>query len=166
MQPGPSYVLWLTDWPRELNTIKVEEPEGRKSFFFLTVFNFFSHLFLLVGGQLLFNIVVVFAIHWHGFTCVPHPDPPSHLPLHPIRLGLLSAPAEAGQANSQGVRPPGRLNKSSVLASFLPKDGGFSAKGPPAPLWAQWATVTMPPEDRSSARRLSFLRPNPWWVRW
>ena len=20
----------------------------------------------------------------HGFTCVPHPDPPSHLPLHPI----------------------------------------------------------------------------------
>ena len=22
----------------------------------------------------------------HGFTCVPHPDPPSHLPLHPIPL--------------------------------------------------------------------------------
>ena len=20
----------------------------------------------------------------HGFTCVPHPDPPSHLPLHPV----------------------------------------------------------------------------------
>ena len=29
----------------------------------------------------------------HGFTCVPHPDPPSHLPLHPIPLGLPSAPA-------------------------------------------------------------------------
>ena len=28
----------------------------------------------------------------HGFTCIPHPDPPSHLPLHPIPLGLLSAP--------------------------------------------------------------------------
>ena len=26
----------------------------------------------------------------HGFTCVPHPDPPSHLPLHPIPLGLPS----------------------------------------------------------------------------
>ena len=24
----------------------------------------------------------------HGCTCVPHPDPPSHLPLHPIPLGL------------------------------------------------------------------------------
>ena len=23
----------------------------------------------------------------HGFTCVPHPDPPSHLPLYPILLG-------------------------------------------------------------------------------
>ena len=28
----------------------------------------------------------------HGFTCVPHPDPPSHLPFHPIHLGLPSAP--------------------------------------------------------------------------
>ena len=28
----------------------------------------------------------------HGFTCFPHPDPPSHLPLHPIPLGLPSAP--------------------------------------------------------------------------
>ena len=24
----------------------------------------------------------------HGFTCVPHPDPPSHLPPHPLPLGL------------------------------------------------------------------------------
>ena len=27
-----------------------------------------------------------------GFTCVPHPDPPSHLPLHPLPLGFPSAP--------------------------------------------------------------------------
>ena len=27
-----------------------------------------------------------------GFTCIPHPDPPSHLPLHLIPLGLPSAP--------------------------------------------------------------------------
>ena len=27
-----------------------------------------------------------------GFTCVPHPDPPSHFPLHAIPLGLPSAP--------------------------------------------------------------------------
>ena len=29
----------------------------------------------------------------HGFTCIPHPDPPSSLPPHPIPLGLPSAPA-------------------------------------------------------------------------
>ena len=29
----------------------------------------------------------------HGFTCTPHPDPHTHLPLHPIPLGLPSAPA-------------------------------------------------------------------------
>ena len=28
----------------------------------------------------------------HGFTCVPHPDPPSRLPLYLIPLGLPSAP--------------------------------------------------------------------------
>ena len=28
----------------------------------------------------------------HGFTCIPHPDPRPHLPLHPIPLGLPSAP--------------------------------------------------------------------------
>ena len=25
----------------------------------------------------------------HGFTCIPHPDPPSHLPLHLIPLGSV-----------------------------------------------------------------------------
>ena len=29
----------------------------------------------------------------HGVTCVPHPDPPSRLPPHPIPLGLPSASA-------------------------------------------------------------------------
>ena len=29
----------------------------------------------------------------YGCTCVPHPEPPSHLPPHPIPLGLPSAPA-------------------------------------------------------------------------
>ena len=28
----------------------------------------------------------------HGVTSIPHPDPPSHLPLYPIPLGLPSAP--------------------------------------------------------------------------
>ena len=43
-----------------------------------------------------FFFVVNFVIHWNetamGLTCVPHPDPPSHLPLHPLPLGFPSAP--------------------------------------------------------------------------
>ena len=27
----------------------------------------------------------------HGFTCIPHPDPPSHLPLHPIPVHQVQA---------------------------------------------------------------------------
>ena len=58
----------------------------------------FFHLFLLVGGELLYNIVVVFAIHWHESAMdlhvfpipIPHLDPPSHLPLHSIPLCLPS----------------------------------------------------------------------------
>ena len=29
----------------------------------------------------------------HGYTCVPHPEPPSHIPPHPIPLGHPSASA-------------------------------------------------------------------------
>ena len=51
------------------------------------------NLFILIGGWLLHNIVVGFAKHQPGRTCVPHPEPPSHLPPHPIPQGHLSAPA-------------------------------------------------------------------------
>ena len=43
--------------------------------------------FLICGG-------FCHTLKWnsHGFTCVPHPNPPSHLPLHPFPLGFPSAP--------------------------------------------------------------------------
>ena len=54
---------------------------GGFSFFFLS---FFLSLFFYCSG-------FCHTLKWisHGFTCVPHPDPPSHLPLP---LGLPSAP--------------------------------------------------------------------------
>ena len=39
----------------------------------------------------------------HGFTCIPHPDPPSHLPLYLIPLGNRS-PAQVG-CMRQVLRP-------------------------------------------------------------
>ena len=72
----------------------------------ICVFNFISvssikfffsiNLFILIGGLLLYNIVVVFAIHWHESAMGVHVSPcwtPSHLPPHPIPLGCPSAPA-------------------------------------------------------------------------
>ena len=56
-----------------------------------------SYYFLLFFKSFYFFICSEFChtLKWnsHGFTCDPHPDPPSHLPLHPIPLGLPSAPA-------------------------------------------------------------------------
>ena len=39
----------------------------------------------------------------HGFTSVPHPNPPSHLPSHPIPLGLPSAPALLFHFHQEGL---------------------------------------------------------------
>ena len=38
----------------------------------------------------------------HGFTCVPHPDPPSHLPLH---RSFWVFPVHQAQALVSGIQP-------------------------------------------------------------
>ena len=67
----------------------------------------------------------------HGFTCVPHPYPPFHLPLHPIPLGLPSAPARSGAAALVSCIQPGLVvcfTLDSILVSML-----FSQNIPPSP---------------------------------
>ena len=62
---------------------------GLDYFYFLFFFHFFIiYLFFFVCGGFCHTL------KWnsHGFTCVPHPDPPSHLPLHLLPLGFPSAP--------------------------------------------------------------------------
>ena len=39
----------------------------------------------------------------HGCTCVPHPEPPSHLPPHPIPQGHPSAPALSTLTHASNV---------------------------------------------------------------
>ena len=55
--------------------------------YFLWAPVFFSFLFFLYCSALCHTLTSIS----HGFTCIPHPDPPSHVPLHPIPLGLPSA---------------------------------------------------------------------------
>ena len=51
-------------------------------------FFIFFYLFIFICSEFCHTL------EWnsHGFTCVLHPDPPSHLPLHPLPLGFPSAP--------------------------------------------------------------------------
>ena len=59
------------------------------------LFYFLIYLFSLEVNY--FTILYWFfhTLTWicHGCTCVPHPEPPSHLPSHPISLGHSIAPA-------------------------------------------------------------------------
>ena len=58
------------------------------------VFFFFSFIFIslrLITLQYCSGFCHTLTWISHGFTCVPHPDPPSHLPLDLIPLALPSA---------------------------------------------------------------------------
>ena len=78
-----------------LNRIHVSECFGEMTnlfvFFFFIPFIFIS--WRLITLQYCSGFCHTLTWVSHGFTCIPHPDPPSHLPLHPIPLGHPSAPA-------------------------------------------------------------------------
>ena len=61
---------------------------GSLTLFFLIYFNW-----RLVALQYRGGFCHTFTCISQGYTCVPHPDPPSHLPPHPILQGHPSAPA-------------------------------------------------------------------------
>ena len=61
----------------------------------LSIFFFFSFIFIswrLITSQHFSGFCYTLTWISHGVTCIPHPDPPSHLLLYPIPLGLPSAP--------------------------------------------------------------------------
>ena len=62
-------------------------------FFYLFIFSFIFTSWRLITLQYCSGFCHTLTWISHGFTCVPHPDPHSHLPPHPIPLGLPSAPA-------------------------------------------------------------------------
>ena len=64
----------------------------------LVVNNFLFFFFFFISWRLItlqYCSGFCHTLKWisHGFTCVPYPDPLSHLPLHPIPLGHPSAPS-------------------------------------------------------------------------
>ena len=66
-------------------------------FFFCFSFFYFLFIYFFISWRLIILQYCSGFCHtltWisHRYTCIPHPDPPFHLPLHPIPLGLPSAP--------------------------------------------------------------------------
>ena len=67
------------------------------SFLFCFVFCFFCFCFVFISWRLItlqYCSGFYHTLTWISlrYICIPHPDPPSHLPLHSIPLGLPSAP--------------------------------------------------------------------------
>ena len=57
------------------------------------LFIFLINLFFIFYFTILYWFCHISTCIHHGCTCVPHPESPSHLPLHTIPLGHPSAPA-------------------------------------------------------------------------
>ena len=57
-------------------------------YLFIIIFSFIFISWRLITLQYFSGFCHTLTWISHGFTCVPHPDPPSCLPLHPIPLGL------------------------------------------------------------------------------
>ena len=75
--------------------IKIKNTTWRVAVVITFFFAFFSFIFIswrLITLQYCSGFCHTLTWISHGFTCIPHPDPPSHLPLHPLPLGLPSAP--------------------------------------------------------------------------
>ena len=57
-------------------------------FFLFFVFSFIFISWKLITLQYCSGFCHTLTWISHGFTCIPHPDPPSHLPLYPIPLDM------------------------------------------------------------------------------
>ena len=88
--------VWFLGW---------EEPMGKEMATHSSILFFFFYQFFILFFSFVFiswRLITLqycrgfcHTLTWisHGFTCVLHPESPSHLPPYPIPLGLPSAPA-------------------------------------------------------------------------
>ena len=78
-------------------------------FYFFIPLNFYFILYIFKILSLFLNFTILYWFcqisKWicHRYTCVPHPEPSSHLPPHTIPLGRPSAPAPSVQYRASNL---------------------------------------------------------------
>ena len=88
-----------TYFPNHMGTIpnaSIKSCNPALYFFFLFIYLFLKFIYLiwrLITLQYCSGFCHTLTWISHGFTCVPHSEPSSHIPPHPIPLGHASAPA-------------------------------------------------------------------------
>ena len=97
-QGSNPHLLWLLPW--QVRSLPLVPPWKLGSSLVFNVSNGFFFPFIFISWKLItlqYCSVFCHTLTWisHGFTCIPHPYPPSHLPLHLIPLGLPSAPGQS-----------------------------------------------------------------------
>ena len=80
-------------------------PLSRLPFYWL-IYYFFKYIYFnwrLITLQYCSGFCHTLIWNLHGYTCVPHPEAPSHLPPHPIPLGHPSAPAQSTLSHASNL---------------------------------------------------------------
>ena len=87
-----TYLKLALGAPCIADLVDTEEHDKYKSayssFLFFFLFSFIFISWRLITLQYCSGFCHTLTWISHGVTCIPHPDPPSHLALHPIPLGL------------------------------------------------------------------------------
>ena len=105
-------------------TLKKAECQKTDAFFSFIYFSFlffFSVIFIswrLITLQYCSGFCHTLTWISHGVTCIPHPDPPSHLPLHQSPLGLPSAPGPSTCFKRTASKLPKLLKINDIFNSF------------------------------------------------
>ena len=99
----------------------------RVYFFFFAFFSFIFISWRLITLQYCSGFCHTLTWISHGFPCIPYPNPPSHLPLHLIPLGLPSAPGPS-TCLMHPTWAGDRFTLDNIYVSML-----FSQNIPPSP---------------------------------
>ena len=109
---------------------KIKRPSADEWVFFKLVLNACVSFFnwRLITLQYFGGFCHTFTWIHHGYTCVPHPEPSSHLPPYPTPLGHPSAPAVStlSHASNLDYFTHGNIHVSMLFSQIIPPSSSLT----------------------------------------